>query len=234
MRITALGLRSRRIAAFTLIEVVLALGIMGFMLSIGWGALRNVAESRRVLNERQDLELVGQAIITRLVREFQLATGSLSLMPPSNNQQLKFGQQDSFLAEGGGDNGKITLTFLALEGGQYLPDGGRHSGVVQLSYRIVPTPPSENRPADSLSLIRSELPYLRPFSKAYEQEIVFPVSHDLVDASFEFYDANQAKWARSWTPSSNTGIPTMIRLSISIRSKTGRVNRYSTAVAISK
>ncbi len=220
--------------AFTLIEVVLALGIMGLMLSIGWGALRNVAESRKLLTERQDLELVGQAIVTRLVKELQLATNSMQLMPPSNDKLTKFGPQDSFLVENNSSGVKVAVTFLALEGGQYLPDGGRHSGVVQLSYRVVPTPPSENRPADSLSLIRSELPYLLPYSKAYSQEMIFPVSHDLVDASFEFYDENQGRWTNNWSASTNTGVPALIRFSISIRSKSGRIASYSTAVAIAK
>lgn len=223
-----------RTAAFTLIEVVLALGIMGLMLSIGWGALRNTAESRRMLTERQDLELVGQAILTRLVKEFQLTTSSLQLMPPSNNKGTKFGDKDSFLAESDSNGAKLSVTFLALEGGQYLPDGGRHSGVVQLSYRIVPTPASENHPADSLSLIRSELPYLLPYTKAYEQEMIFPISHDLIDASFEFYDDDKSQWSKSWTPSTNTGIPAMIRFSITIRSKSGRIATYSTAVAVAK
>jgi len=219
---------------FTLIEVILALAIMGLMLSIGWGALRNVAESRRLLSERQTIDLIGHSIVTRLVREIQLTTASLPLMPPSSQPNALFGGQDSFLAEQNDGSTKLAMTFLALEGGQYLPDGGRHSGVVQISYRLLPTPPEEGRAADSLSLIRSEMPYLRPFANAYKQEMIFPISHNVIAADFEFYDENQSQWSKTWKPSSNSGVPALVRFSITIRSVAGRTQTYSSAVAIAR
>lgn len=220
---------------FTLIEVVLALGILAFMLTIGWGALRNVAESRKLLNDRQTIDLIGDSVVTRLVRELQLATNSLPLMPPSNSPNTRYGSQDSFLGESSDGERGSSISFLALEGGQYLPDGGRHSGVVQIAYRVFPTPPEERRPEGSLSLVRSEMPYIRPFTRAYEKEMVFPITHDLAAVTFEFYDQDQSKWTKSWSPSTNNGIPAIIRLSFTARSPTsGRTQSYTTEVALAR
>jgi prepilin-type N-terminal cleavage/methylation domain-containing protein len=201
--------------AFTLIEIVVAISILAVIMGVTYSSL-------------------GGIILGRMTREFQLATASTTLMPPREDAKGKQISRISLSASSDTlDNGRPgdRITFMALEGGQYLPDGGTHSGIVQITYRVEKDP--ENNASDApYYLVREETPYTRPFDKAYEKTMIFPITQSLVGFDLAFYSTQDSRWTDTWTEEAPTRLPAIIRFTIEVRSPAGRIESYSTSVAL--
>jgi len=125
------------------------------------------------------------------------------------------------------------LRFLASEGGQYLPDGGGHSGVVQISYSLRETPDEENLDGKHpYTLVREEIPLIKPIKKACQRRIVFPISKDVSSLSFAYYDAQNGQWLENWEPPSKEHTPRLVKFTIEITSPLGRRTVLTSIVPI--
>lgn len=231
-------LRALRSAGFTLIEVVIAIGILGFILSIGYSSLRNILRSKEILDDGRDIRMVTDAVLLRLVRELQLAYDKDMARLPSCQEQnpRPLPVTDTFLGEKGSlgpdDIRADSITFLALEGGQYLPDGGGHSGVVQIRYFLAPTPPDDPSGGGPYTLIREELPYLKPIKKACERVVTFPVTNRIFGLEFSYYDPKSDSWVESWASPDHDHIPSMVRFKVTFRSAAGKLSSFSSTVPL--
>ena len=196
-------LRSSR--AFTLIEVVIAIGILAFLISIGYTAIRSILRSKQVLDDGRELRFITDAVLLRVSRELQLSYDKdLARMqdcseqntPPNPIADVFRGESTSI----GPDQMRAdSITFLALEGGQYLPDGGGHSGVVQIKYFIVPTPPEDVTNVGPYTLVRQEIPHLKPLKRAGQNSIIFPITNRITGRQFTYSDGKKYAWTYSWT-----------------------------------
>lgn len=124
------------------------------------------------------------------------------------------------------------VTFIALEGGQYLPDGGSHSGLVQLTYRAEQDPEDRGAENEKYYLVREESPYIRPYERAYEKTMVFPVTDALVELHLRYFDAESSRWVEEWLEDNNRGLPRMVEFSITLRSNSGKLETFTTSVPI--
>ena len=228
----------RRVLGFTLIEVVIAIGILGVILSIGYSSMRNILRSKELLDDGRDVRLVTDAVLLRLVRELQLAYDKgLPRLPPCQAQNpLPLNSKDTFLGEQGSlgpdDIRADSVTFLALEGGQYLPDGGGHSGVVQIRYFIAPTPPDDPSGGGPYTLVREEIPYLKPYTKACQRAVIFPITNRIYGLEFSYYDGKTDTWVDSWKYPDQSGNPSMVRFKVTLRSPAGKVSSFTTTVPL--
>lgn len=224
---------------FTLIEVIIAISILSMILSIAYSALNQIISSKRMLDDRRDAGLIADAVLLRMTRELQLIyldeTGRVLLLPPRDKVDEKVPPNATIIGEPSKlDNGEPgdSIKFLALEGGQYLPDGGTHSGIVQISYRVEPDPDQQRGSQATYYLIRDETPYKTDPKEAYKDSMIFPVTANLVSLGFEYYDQEKEEWATTWGEENKRKLPSMIRFSISMRSPAGVVETYATAVPI--
>lgn len=223
---------------FTLIEVVIAIGILSVLLSIGYTALRNILRSKELLDDGRDIRLISDAVLLRVTRELQLAydrdMGRLPSCQEKDPPALP--SDDSFRGEPGRigpDQLKAdSVTFLALEGGQYLPDGGGHSGVVQIRYFIAPTPPDDPSGGGPYTLVREEIPYLKPVKKACEKAVIFPISNRIRSLEFLYYDAKNDSWTDSWIYPERDHLPALVRLTATFQTAAGKVNTFTTSVPL--
>jgi type II secretion system protein J len=220
---------------FTLIEITIAVAILGTMLFVGYSALSNISWGKKAVDDKRELRLVAQSVISRLTRELQLSFGQIPLLPPRDNLEKPYPAKVVFIGvpgEIGEGMAADTMTFMALEGGQYLPDGGRHSGVVQITYRLQPepnAPPGKDAP---IYLVREETPHIRPPQKAYTKTMTFPVTNAITSLQFRYYDDTSATWVDSWGTDSREGLPRLVRISLTLRSPAGEVAGLTTVVAI--
>lgn len=224
---------SQRRNGFTLVEVVIAIGILGVMLAIGYGTLRNILVSKQLLDDGRDARLVADAVVGRMSRELQLAFEGTALLPPRSNMNQPYSSRISLIGEAesiDADAKADSITFLALEGGQYLPDGGTHSGIVQVSYRMVETPPEQAVGDSKYSLVREEVPYIRPAKRAYRRSVVFPITDRIESLQFMYLDDNKDEWVDSWGSAGREGLPGQVWFSITLKSGTGKISTYATTI----
>lgn len=220
-------------SGFTLIEIVVAVSIVAIILTVAYSALGQIGRSKQALDDARDVRLIANALLNRVAREFQLASSTHSLLPPpgssGTSQDSPFqmvGESRSLGDRARGDS----VRFVALEGGQYLPDGGAHSGAVQISYRVDENPEEQSNDPNTKTyvLVREEVPLIRPLEKAYEKAMVFPITDRLVSFSLSYYNRSDKTWSDSWESS----LPGLVRFSVELRSPLGKIHRFTSAVPL--
>lgn len=219
---------------FTLLELLMAVSILVIMMSVAYGALMQLMRAKTALDDSRQAGFLANAVLNRLTRELQLAYGDAPLLDPNDapasGATLYFsGESQQIASDRRGDR----LTFIAQEGGQYLPDGGSHSGLVQITYRVEKNPEEKRDTKAPYYLIREEVPYMRPAKKAFEKILFFPVSESIESLQFSYYDGKQEDWSDSWgNPPRPDRLPTLVRLTLKTRSARGVVSTFTTLIPI--
>jgi prepilin-type N-terminal cleavage/methylation domain-containing protein len=204
-----------RRSGFTLLEVTLAISILSVMVLLNYKTIRGLIEAKLLLDDKRDGMFIANSVLTRISREIQLATSQRALLPPCDSlgpvpsgaaaagtpppdpsaPRLVFRSEESGVGAG------PSLTFLAKEAGQYIPDGGTHSGIVQITYRIEEDPDQRGARQRTLLLVREEVPHRLPATRACADVIRFPITKNLVSMSFQFFDKRAEEWSASWSSS---------------------------------
>lgn len=237
----------------------MALTIISLIVITSYQLLKSVTEAKVLLDQNREATFIGNSVLTRLTREFQLAEVNRPLLPdcssaaastapsaaaagpgpagaPAGNPTPAIGSQINLIGETnsiGLNNRGDTVTFLAREGGQYVPDGGTHSGIVQISYRVEKDPDApDSRNNPSYVLIRDEMPYRRPLSRACEDAIRFPISKDVISLEMSYYDKKSESWQDSWGTGKFIKLPQMVQFTLKLKGPEDSVRVYSTAVAL--
>ncbi len=221
---------------FTLIEIVISIAILAVIMSVTYSAMTQIIRSKNVLDDRRELNSMAYAVLNRMVREFQLAYSGIGLLPNKGDVDGKqrpgnvnlIGEPISLSNGKHGDK----VTFMALEGGQYLPDGGTHSGLVQLTYRVEENPDAANSETQTYLLIREETPVIRPFDKAFGKTMIFPIIDRIVSLEYRYYDSEEEKWVSEWKENENPGLPTQLELRLELLSPNGELNSFVTTVPL--
>jgi prepilin-type N-terminal cleavage/methylation domain-containing protein len=232
-------------AGFTLVEVILAIGILAIMMTINYRILKGITQAKKLIEDRREGMYIANSVITRLTREIQLAVkepilpkcSTISASNPGGALDDESGGDPSnpgtspFLLGKSGING-TSLTFLAKEAGQYVPDGGTHSGIVQITYRIENDPQQQGVENAGLALVREEIPKIKPMTKACNAVLVFPITTNLVSLQFRYFDPRQRAWTDVWDTQRVGRLPEMVQFTISLRSPAGEIQTYSSTVRI--
>lgn len=221
----------------TLVEVIFALAILAFMVSVNYKILIGVIASRQLIDDRREGMYIANSVLTRLSRELQLATkrpilpacGSAAATPGGSGPAGSAGPPAQyFLAESGLEG--TTLTFLAKHGGQHVPDGTTHSGVVQLTYRVAEDPDQKGAKVPGLLLIRDEVSTAPPLAASCKRALHFPITNNLISLTFRFFDARTKEWSDAWTGSQANHLPSIVEFTVALRSPSGKVQSYTSSV----
>jgi prepilin-type N-terminal cleavage/methylation domain-containing protein len=239
---------------FTLIELVIAIAILVVIMSFAYSSLSSIVQSKNALDDGRDADMVANAVLTRLTRELSLAAisgktsgssgTSETLFPPCNldDDNPKFpgvrllGEKETQRSGIRGDS----ISFIASDAGQYLPDGGTHTGLVQINYRVVENEDKELDKEGLHVLMREEIPFLPSsatsntarWKQVCKKAMTFPITNRLSNFSFEYFDRDSGKWLDSWSGTSLSSSPTLIRFSISLRSPKGVTRTYATSLPV--
>lgn len=228
------GPRALRNTGFTLLEVVFSIAILAIIASMTYGSLQQIMLSKKVLDDGRDARFIANSLLNRVTRELQLANDQNRLLPDSAGSNLTALRPDRLIGRKvdlpNGRRGD-QITFLALEAGQYLPDGGRHSGQVQISYRVEPDPDVKSGEPARYMLIREETPHTTPYDKALQRTVAFPITRDLVSFRLEYFSPRADQWLEEWDAQVPDRLPSLIRFSIRLRSPLGREVLYVSQVA---
>ncbi len=221
---------------FTLIEVVIAIAILSIIGTVTYSALTQIIRSKNTLDDRRELNAVAYSVLNRMIRELQLSYSGIGLLPRPDETDGK--QKPSNINMSGEpktmSNGKHgdSIRFLALEGGQYLPDGGTHSGLVQIMYRVEENPEKIDSEIQSYILVREETPLIRPFEKAFSKVMNFPIVDSLVGLELRYFDPESESWLAEWNIENKFGLPNQIEIKIELLSPRGETHLFVTSVPI--
>ncbi|MCB0354380.1 MAG: prepilin-type N-terminal cleavage/methylation domain-containing protein [Bdellovibrionales bacterium] len=225
-----------RDSAFTLIELMMAIAILGVILTMIYGALTSIMRAKNVIEDQREVRQIANAVLTRLTREMQLAYPGIPRLPPPDKLEERFGSKDNLLGEKetvGSGRPADHIVFVALSAGQYVPDGLTHGGLVQISYSMQEDP--EEKSADGKSvyvLVREEVPYLRPYEDAYKQRMVFPLTNRIRSFQLRYLDLENDEWVSTWGNEKGMGLPAMIEFSFELESEQGARTWYTSAVPL--
>ena len=216
---------------FTLIEVILAISILSMMVVLNYRMIKNLIESKIIVDDKREAMFVANSVLTRLTRELQLAVTKPTLLPPCD-QANTTRPLTAFVATGGDQGQGPVLTFSAREAGQYIPDGSTRSGVVQITYRVDNDPDAKSDKDATLLLVREEMPNRNPPQLACKSVIRFPISSNLVNLEYKFFDKKTREWSSDWTGPKSSNLPDIIQFSLTLKSPKGDIDTYTTAVAL--
>jgi hypothetical protein len=240
-------------AGITLLELVLAISILVIIMTLNYSILKGVVQAKNIIDDKRDGMFIANSVLTRLARELQMATEARALLPscaslaggtPQQQQQAQAAGTPSpneprrvLVGEFGAlgeDSRNDTLTFLAKEAGQYIPDGGTHSGIVQITYRVEQDPEArkDNSGPKTFLLVRDEVPYQRPPEKACANAIRFPITKDLVSLSFKYYDKKSKAWSDTWNENKSVRLPTIVQFTITLKTPAGQLESYTSSLAL--
>jgi general secretion pathway protein J len=221
----------KRARGFTLIEVILAISILSIMVVLNYRMIRSVIESKLIVDDRREAMFVANSVLTRLTRELQLAVTKPKLLPPCD-QANATRPTTVFMSTSGEQGQGPVITFSAREAGQYIPDGGTRSGVVQITYRVDKDPEAPRDKDGALLLIREEMPNRNPTQLACKGVIRFPISNNLVALEYKFYDKRTREWSNDWTGPKSSNLPDIVQFSLTLKSPNGTLDTYTSAVAL--
>jgi len=227
--------KRNRSAGLTLLEVVIAVSILSVMIALNYKVIMGIVKAKSIVDDQRDGIYIANSVLTRIARELQLAvkTGSIvqcdqSAPPASGNPPIFLGEQKNEGGRGRGD----TLTFLAKEAGQYVPDGGTHSGLVQITYRAEPDPDQKDAKNATLLLVRDEVPSSKNQQRACASAIRFPITKNLVSLEFQYFDKRNNEWLPEWAGPRAFTLPSIVQFKVGLRTEEGTSQTYTSAVAI--
>ena len=221
---------------FTLIEVITALAILSVMITLNYKILLGIMKSKQMLDDKREGMFLANSLLTRISKELQL-TVRRPLLPScnglttgSNNQSGV--QKNPFLITESVTGG-MSLSFIAQEAGQYVPDGGTHSGLVQITYRPAKGSSGEDQlPDGQFYLIREEIPYTKPLSTACKNALRFPIANNLTSINFKFFNKESKQWSDVWQNEDSRKLPAIIQFSAKLKTPRGKTETYTSAVKL--
>ncbi|MCB0328917.1 MAG: prepilin-type N-terminal cleavage/methylation domain-containing protein [Bdellovibrionales bacterium] len=230
-------MESNKSGGFTLLEVILAIVVMTIMLGLTYTSMESILRAKKVIEDEQEIERLELVLVRRLSREFQLAYSGIPRLPPQDDLKTRYSASESMLGEEGDmPNGQPgdAITFVAISAGQvFLEDKLSNTGIVQIKYSLKEDPerePREDYPV--YSLVREEIPFERPFEKAYAKAIRFPLMDFAEGFMLEYFDVEKEVWVRVWGDEEHKDLPAMLRFSIFVRTPEGKPKKIQATVPL--
>jgi|GEM_PF-7025146 len=211
---------------FTLIELIISIGLMSGIIYSSYSSLTKIIRSKKLVEQNRKTLLIANAVISRMILEIQKISKEKHLLDPEKKVFL-LGQSDS-LSNG---ESSSSITFLASNVGQYLPNKKHNTPLVEISYRVATNPDlAPNQEIETFYLIREETPNLNDYNEALEYKMSFPITDNLISLNFSYYDEKNEEWLNEWEDQRD--LPLQIRFTIKLLGENNKIKTYSTTVPI--
>jgi general secretion pathway protein J len=211
-----------RASGFTLIEVMLALAILTFIMTIMWGAFSRTASDKRTIEAAQERLHTVRVALSRMAREIEMA-----YLSESENFALSY-RRTFLTSTSRGDVDELQFSTFAH---QRLRAGAAEGDTSLITYYGARDPDDRR----ILNLMRRETRRLQtddPSAITSESYVLCP---DVSRVKFAFYDHKKQEWETDWSTlnaSGNQYLPTHVRITLTVLDERGREVSYSTDARI--
>jgi prepilin-type N-terminal cleavage/methylation domain-containing protein len=217
------SVRPRQAAAgFTLLEVILALAILGFITSILWGTFSQTAAIKKRTEATQERAHAARVALMRLSRELEMAFLSDSENPFAQERRTMF------ISTSHRDIDELRFSWF---GRQRLRSDIPEADSSLVMYYAEPDPDDRS----VLNLMRRETRRLEasdPRSVLGEAYVLCPGISRL---KFSFFDYRKDSWREDWTTVGADGmqyLPSHIRIQLTIYDERGQEKTFTSSARI--
>jgi len=182
---------------FTLIEVMVAMGIMAVIAMMTWASLSNSIAAREILAEKDGVQRGARFVLSRLRRELELAW-----LSPTTAAQSTF--RTVFVAE---DSEPIDSLWFAALSHQRLYRGSRECDQTEITYWG-----EDNPEGDNYVLLHREAQ--RIDHEPDQDGVILPLAYDVRRLDLRFLDGRNNEWVEEWD---STGVDYANRLPRAVR-----------------
>lgn len=217
------GDAARGQTGFTLIEVLIALAILAFMMTIAWSTTSNSAQAKKhfeAIEARNHEIRLAQA---RMVQDISSAYIS------SNEDQTKQEKRTLFLGKSHGSVDELRFSSLAHKSLWAEANESEQTMIVYFAE-------SDREDGSKTNLLRRELRRLSNESWKTEPAEVDVLLRDVEKVEFEYYDWRDKEWKEDWDTTSPAGqkgrLPTRVRITIEVKPEGGKPVKYTTQARI--
>lgn len=204
-----------RQAGLTLIEILIALAIMGLMMMMAWTSITSAGNARSEFEAIEDRNSEVRVAMARIVHDLESAYLSGAENTLLDNRRTFFKGDDD------------ELTFSTFSHAPMWADANESDQTI-VQYRI----DTDRRTRDAKSLFRREL--RRPSNERFESE---PAETDVLlggveKIRFEYWDYRDKDWQQSWdTTKADTEkdrLPVRVRITLEYKNPRGDTLKLST------
>jgi general secretion pathway protein J len=209
-------------AGFTLIEVMLALAILGFVTTIMWGAFNQTITNKRAIETAQERTHTVRVALMRMAREIEM--GYLSA---SENTALS--DRRTFLV--GSSHGDIDELSFSSFAHQRLRAGLAEGDTSVINY-FGERDPDDRR---ALNLMRRETRRLQAENPSNITGEAYVLCPDVSRLKFSYYDYKLKEWVNDWSTLNASGpqyLPAHVRITLTVVDERGQEVSYSTDARI--
>jgi general secretion pathway protein J len=206
---------------FTLIEIMLALGLMAFVTSLLWGTFAQTAKIKKRVEAAQDRTHTVRVALMRMSREIEMAFRSASDLGTTERRTM-------FSGTARNDFDELRFSWF---GHQRLRADAPEGDTAVVTYLTMPDPEDFG----TMNLMRRESKRLEakdPKLIPAETYILCPAISRL---KFAYYDYRQKDWREEWDTTKADGqqyMPTMVRISLTIIDELGKAVTFTSIARI--
>ena len=214
--------RRRARAGFTLLEILVALGVLGIIMSAVYGSYRAVSTSIVGLQPRIALEQRARFFLQQLGRQIRCCYGGRSnVSSPTTRQQneedaRRSEKRPSLFQSGKTAAGDVLLRFVTSGGA--MAWNLDSECLIVVSYKL-----DEKRRV----LLTNEFVYGRRDEDDEDWKIVL---EDVVEIEFEYFDG--VDWQSKWDSKVSGGPPRAVRVQVALESPERGVVSFTTAASV--
>jgi general secretion pathway protein J len=212
----------RATSGFTMIELMLALAIFGFITTIMWGSFSQTANSKRAIQSEQERTHSVRVALMRMAREIEMAYLS------DNENTAITHRRAPFVASSRVDVDELTFASFAH---QRLRAGAAEGDTTLITY-FGARDPDDRR---ILNLMRRETRRLQAEDYRTLPGEAYVLCPDVARVKFAFFDHKKREWATDWSTLDATGVaylPTHVRINLTVIDERGKEVNYSTDARI--
>ncbi|HUS63948.1 MAG TPA: prepilin-type N-terminal cleavage/methylation domain-containing protein [Kofleriaceae bacterium] len=200
----------KRQQGFTLIEVLIAVAVLGIMMMLAWSTIRGAVEARRNLEVSQERDSEIRVGLARMVRDLSSAYIS------ANEEQGVLERRTMFIGKSEGTVDELRFSSMAHS---VLWANANESEQTVITYMSEADPDDRTR----TNLVRREL--RRPNNDPSGRRDKEPAELDLLvrdveRVKLEYYDWKDKSWKERWDSTQADGergrLPTRVRITLEI------------------
>jgi len=210
-----------RQSGFTLLEVMIALGILAVLSALVWSSFAPTWDAKQFVQEEADQYHGIRLAMGRMAREISMAFIS------DNYDTARYRERPThFVGDDSGNRDELRFTTLAHE---RLYEDAKESDQAIIEYRLDRDPDDR----DKMALIRRVKTVIDEDPDDGGVEAVLATGIEGLD--FDYWDVEEKDWVRDWdtydTAYANR-LPERVRITLHVKGMDGKVRKFTTQTVV--